>query len=357
VNFRNFCNLIICIIFYFQFILAEEYYFYHKQEYGSEALFNPMSVVVNNGFDILQFFDKNRNISQFSYSKSYDNILNTALHPIKAIRGYGIRKFINNEIIPLDLNFSINGEQWYPNYTIHLIGNGMTSRKLSEWYSAHNYHYPIFYGIFTSMTFHLLNEVMENEDYIGYNLDALADLYIFDLAGIILFRSDNVCKFFSDRLNLADWSLQPAIKFNNFEIHNQGQYYSMKLKIPFKNKLYLFSSFGLDGLFGLSYKLNNNNFLSFGYGYIARENTIIEENQNIKGVKLEQSFGLFFDKNNSLLASIRYCDKFYYRWLLNMYPGCLGSTLSKWSYFIGLRENSEYILGINYSLPIGVVLN
>jgi len=260
------------------------------------------------------------------------------------------------EIFPLNLNFSLNGEQWYPNYTIHLIGNGMTSRKLSEWYIAHNYHHPQIYSIFTSMTFHLLNEVIENEEYVGYNLDALADLFIFDLAGIFLFRSDKVCKFFSNRLNLADWSLQPAIQINNIEIHNQGQYYSMKLKSPYKN-LYLFSSLGLDGLLGISYKLENNKFISFGYGYIARENITIEEEKNIKGVKLEQSVGLFFDKNNSLLASIRYSDKFYYRWLLNIYHGFLKGNLSKLNYFIGLKKNNEYLFGLNYSFPLGVVFN
>lgn len=102
---RFFCKLIICINFSFQFIIAEEFYFYHDQKYGSEALFNPISVVINNGFDILQFSDKSRNISQISWSKSYDNVLNTVLHPIKAIRAYGIKNFINNGDFPIKFKF------------------------------------------------------------------------------------------------------------------------------------------------------------------------------------------------------------------------------------------------------------
>jgi len=358
INFKM--NSLYTKIYLFLLILSlnnlfAEYYFYHNYNYGSEYQFNPISVIINNGYDISQFTDKSREITNFPYKYAINNVFNSLVHPIKTIDNYGLKRFINNEIFPLSNDFSFNGEQWYPNYTIHLIGNGMTSRKLKEWFMFHNYKHPDFYSISTSIFFHIFNEVMENGNYIGYNADSVADIYIFDILGIILFRSDKVCNFFNKKLNLADWSLQPSIRINNAEIHNQGQYYSMKLKLPKKDKIYLFGSFGLDGLIGLSYKLKDNKFLSLGYGYIGRENIIIDEDKNIQGVLLEKSFGLFYDKNNSLLGSVRYSEKFYYKWLINLYPGIYKKN--KWGCFFGINHKNRYIFGINYIIPLGVVIN
>ena len=247
--------------------------------------------------------------------------------------------------------------QWWPNYNIHLIGNGMTYRMLREWYSTHNYPAPNFLGITTSMIFHMFNEVVENNNDTGINADVVADIMIFDIAGIALFHSSKVCEFFSKKLQLSDWSLQPSFGINPLSIHNQGQYYSMKLKIPNSEKWSVFYTTGLDGLLGLSYKFSPDKSVSFGGGMIAREIVIVDENKNIKTVKTAVSLGIFYDRNNSLLASFRFFEKYDYRVLINVYPGIFKIGKISPGIWTALTENNSVLFGINTRWTPGVVLD
>jgi hypothetical protein len=62
----------------------------------------------------------------------------------------------------------------------------------------------------------LINEAIEEREFVGakrLNVDVIADVWIFDLGGILLFQSKKVNGFFSKKLKMRDWSRQPMFMF------------------------------------------------------------------------------------------------------------------------------------------------
>jgi len=333
---------------------SQSQYYYTGKTYGSEAMFNPINVILNNGYDIIQLGNKPRTIFDFPYSHATKNVWNSITHPIKAISEYGVNKFITNELLPLKL--SINGAQWWPNYNVHLIGGGMTYRMLIDWYEYHNYPQPKLLSIATVGVFHFLNEVAENGYYDHYNGDAVADLLFFDIAGVLLFNSDKVAKFFSEELNLSDWSLQPSFRINDKTLQNNGQYFTIKWQPSISNNWQLFYTFGMDGLLGLSYKIDTERTISMGGGFIGRELVDIDEDKNIKTVKLAWSTGIFYDKNNSLLASLKISDHIDYQAVINIYPGIIKIGNFSPGLWTAIDKNGKYMIGISTVWTPGLVI-
>ena len=287
-------------------IYSQTHYFYTGKDYGSEAAFNPVSVIINGGFDIFQV-QRNRDIRTITFSAGFTNVLNNIKDPITPINHYGWWNFIKDQVIPFSIDK--NDAQYWPNYTLHLVGGGRTYAAMTEWYEYHNFPNPSLFSILTMAAYHVVNETIENESYQGDNVDPIADIYLFDVGGIVLFSFDGVKKFFAEDLNLADWSLQPSFTFRNSELHNVGQYFSIKWKLPFMDKWHLFYYFGTNGVGGLSYKYDDGTALSVGVGFSATDLIMVDEKTNKKSLNLDWNFGVFYDKNNSLLASFVYAKK------------------------------------------------
>jgi hypothetical protein len=118
-----------------------------------------------------------------------------------------------------------------------------------------------------------------------------------------------VKKYFSEELNLADWSLQPSFFLRNGELHNNGQFFSIKWKLPFSEKWHLFYFFGTNGVGGLSYKYEDGSALSVGVGMAANELVTLDQRTNKKSLNLVMNAGVFYDLNNSLLTSLSVTKK------------------------------------------------
>ncbi|HNZ41731.1 MAG TPA: hypothetical protein PKN41_00170, partial [Bacteroidales bacterium] len=141
------------------------YYFYHGYDYGSQAMFNPLTLVLNTGYDICQLSANDRHLFNFPYAVSLKNVFWNLGHPNQVIGEVGWDKFMRTEILPL--SFSREGGQWMPNYVLHLFGGGMSYVTISEWYRYHNIKCPRLLGFITLMAADILNETMENNGYIG----------------------------------------------------------------------------------------------------------------------------------------------------------------------------------------------
>ncbi|MBI5464823.1 MAG: hypothetical protein HY966_07735 [Ignavibacteriales bacterium] len=293
-------------------------YFYQGRDHGSESLFNPWNLMLNGGFDILQS-TRYRELGTLPYGPGAKNVFKNLADPFSAIRNYGVGSFIRDEIFPLSLEKD-NG-QWWPNYTLHLIGGGRTYRAMAEWFAFHGYGSSKLLSAVTMAAYHFVNEALENQTYDGYAVDPIADIYIFDLGGILLFESESVCKFFSSTLNLADWSLQPSYLPQNNQLHNNGQYFSMKWKLPFAKPWHVFYYFGLDGLVGLSYTFENGKSISASYGLVGKGLRVLSDVTNKKTVDLVESLGFFYDDENNLLASMVLTRKTDYTVSINFFPG------------------------------------
>lgn len=326
-------------------------YFYKGYDYGNQAVYHPLYVFLSGGFDMIQVGDK-RDIKNFPYKIAAENIWRNLSNPFKPINRYGWWNFIKDQVLPLSL--SKRNAQFFPNYTLHLIGGGMEYAALKEWFEYNNYSAPGWLSATTVMAYHLINEIAENGYYVGDDVDPIADIYIFDIGGILLFTSESVKRFFAEDLNLADWSQQPSFSIRNGELHNNGQFFSIRWKFPFTDSWYAFYYFGTNGVGGLSYKFKDGTGLSVGFGLRASDLILLDEKTNKKTLGLVGNLGLFYDKNNSLLASLSITIKTDYMVNVNVYPGLIkidSLSLGLWGAY---GQNGNVILGFTFSwLPFG----
>jgi hypothetical protein len=333
------------------------HYFYHSFPYGSESTFNPVSLIVNGGFDELQAYEYSHSLSQIPWKNSGRNVWQNIISPLPQINKYGWNRFIGNEIIPISLNFE--NAQYFPNYTLHLIGGGMVSRKISEWYDAHGYPIPRILGILTTMSYHYINEIIENGDSGDFisNVDPIADLLIFDPLGIILFSFDGVSEFFSQKLNLNDWSMQPAVTLYPLTFRNVGQNFVMKYPITSSGKTSFMYHFGAFGTLGLSFKTNDEEAISFGVGVMSkRVYTVDTRNGSVtKSIVVGPMAGIYWDRNNSLLASLVACESNYEMVRLNIFPGIIKILSVSPGIFASVGARGKCTFGMSLSiLPLGI---
>ena len=297
---------------------AKPRYFYFGRDYGSEAMYGPLWVFVNRGFDVLQDHVAGRNIFTFDYRTNLGNVVQNFTHPFPAIAADGWKTFLTEEIFPL--SFTQKTARWTPNYSLHLLGGGMTYTSLREWFEDYGVPAPRVFSAVTLMASAFVNESLENKGVVGFNTDCIADLWVFDIGGMILFSFDWPNRFFSHTVVLADWSLQPSFTLPNGELHNVGNYFAAKWALPFYRRLSLFSWYGEASTGGLSFALDDDYSLSASAGGAAIHitNTATHSVENV--VSFVPTGAIFLDRHNSLLASLQITNVDDYFIHFNIYP-------------------------------------
>jgi hypothetical protein len=164
-----------------------------------------------------------------------------------------------------------------------------------------------------------------------------------------LFSSDRVSGFFAHKLNMADWSYQPVVDFSDGRIENQGQNFAMKYRIPWLDRWSLFYHFGTHGEGGMSYRFNDSESVSVALGLRAKD--LIDLREGVKTVDLAISGGIFYDRENSLLASLQFARTKDYRLRFNVYPGLLRAGLVSPGFFVADRRTEGAIFGVTLSFP------
>ncbi|MHB8077703.1 MAG: hypothetical protein ACYDIE_00425 [Candidatus Krumholzibacteriia bacterium] len=330
----------------------EPYFFYHRLNYGSESLGHPLRMIINSGYGIFQVGTHDRRPFKIDYDTGATNLWRNMRDPFGAIQHEGWWQFLQAEVIPI--SFDAKGARYWPNYTQHLIGGGMSYRLIGEWFRAHDWPHPRWYALGTMLGYHVLNEIVENNSYVGWTTDPVADLYIFDPAGVLLFSSDRVSRFFGETLHMADWSYQLAYDPWRSTLENGGQNYVLKLGLPHSERWSLFYYYGTHGEVGLSYTRPDGSCWSAGAGLVAGQ--LVELGDGVKTVDLVPSAGIFYDRNNSLLASVYFAQTQSYRWRLNLYPGLI--RLKSWApgFFTAIDHDGRVVGGLTVSsnLPLGL---
>lgn len=327
-------------------------YFYSGKEYGSEAMYNPFSNIINCGYDIYQLNNFNRQFLSFNYNTSAKNVVYNLTHFNACINQVGWANFTRTELLPLSYN--TEDARWVPNYLLHTIGLGMSFSNMSEWYQYHEVPFPKAFSAVTILTGAFLNEINENTEYTGYNSDPIPDVYVFNMAGILLFNFPAVNRFFSEQLHMADWSLQPTITIPDLALYNTGQYFAFKYNLPFVKNVSLFNRMGMGMMGGLSYQVNKEYAISFAAGARPYEWVMIDTVGRQQTISARFSSGVFFDKNNSLLASLVYSDVEDYFLHLNIYPGLI--KLGKFSpgLWAVMKKDGTPVFGITSTYFIGL---
>jgi hypothetical protein len=332
-----------------------EYYFYRSLPYGSEAQFHPLGVLMNGGLDVLQSYFSSPHASAIPWKAGATSIWRSSINAGNLISKYGWNRFLRQEVFPLRWN--VREMQWAPNYLLHTIGGGMEFRKLSEWYDAHDVPVPYFAGAVSAMAYHAVNEIVENGPGYRPNLDAVADLLIFDPLGIILFHFDGVAKYFSETWQLNDWSPQPAISFAPVAFRNFGHSFGAKLRFSSAGTTGLFIYLGKSSLLGLTLKQRDEESFSFGFGATQTGVWEVDAINEIptRSIRVGFTVGAFYDRNNSLLASVMLSEYYLERFRLNVYPGVV--TLGAFSpgFFVTIGSRWSFAAGITLrAVPIGL---
>ena len=329
-----------------------EPYFYKGYNYGSQALYGPLWVFLNRGYDVLQDRAGSRSIFQQEYRHNGETVGRNLLNPFPAVSNRGWGRFFREEIFPL--SFTRGSARWVPNYTLHLIGGGVTYTGLTEWFQQNHVPAPRAFSAGTLLATAFLNETLENKGVTQYNTDAIADFFFFDIGGIILFSFDWPNEFFSKHLIIADWSLQPSFTYPNVDLHNQGNYFSVKWPLPFAPRLRLFATMGLGTLLGFSYQLDGQYSISGGGGTMASRLISTSKTNADNDVEFAPQAGVFVDRNNSLLASLRVTNVQDYFVQFNLYPNAFSiPELGMWTV---VDKGGHFVTGVSFTGSFGVGL-
>lgn len=341
---------LVFFLFSAPFIISQKNYFYTGKPYGSEALFNPITLIFNGGYDVSQLQLVSNRIGDHKYREMTKTVFKNLGDPFTAIDKYGWKRFLKTEFLPI--SYTKDNMQWIPNYQQHLIGGGMLYTAMTEWYRQQGFPAPAIWSFATVMTQHLFNEVMETGPAEGYSVDEVSDIYIFDLGGILLFSFDNVNEFFADELNLSDWSLQASVTYPHGRV-NAGQYFSMKWELPFWKDHAFFYRYGMGALFGISTKMKQNEWFSVGAGFKTKHLVDLASDVRYRTIETGWHLGVFYDRENSLLASAVFSGVKEYFCMLDVYPGVLNSggfSPGIWSIF---GRDGSFLLGITTKYVIG----
>jgi hypothetical protein len=183
--------------------------FYTGKDYGSEAAFNPLTQILNEGFDVLALRGQDRHVFDRGLGADASNVWRSLTHADATYRTYGW-SVLRNEFLPISNQRQPGGGSWLPNYQSHLFGSGMVSARMTEWFEYHHVRGAPLWSAATMMTAHFLNEAVENNGWRALNEDATTDLLFFDVGGIVLWKNQYLQRAFSGSLQLSNWTGQPS---------------------------------------------------------------------------------------------------------------------------------------------------
>ncbi len=328
----------------------EKHYFFYKpaQARGSDAAFNPLSLLLNGSFDAMRIGTQGtHDLSRYRWGTDARNIWENITDPVARIRAYGWERFRRQELF--NLSFDVNSLQFIPNFADHTLGYGMLYAKVTEWYDAHGYPAPIVWGVGTSLVYQYVNEMMQNDGRIYVNVDCIADYDFFNVLGYVLFSFDDVKEFFSETVQLNDWSLQPLYVPRNHHLENVGQEFVMRYKLPFAEQYAPFICWGVNTVAGLSYRYDDANSLSLGIGQAVAGMQEIRRGDFVSATPmLERAVGLFWDNEGSLLAGLIVRGRSTVNVEVNVYPGIVDLYGIKPGLYVGAGDREGLVVGVTF---------
>ena len=324
---------------------------YKSLPYGSQSVFSPLTVIANKGFDHFQANNASRDLRRFDFG-AMEVAVDALRNPVGAIEHYpGWSKWLRTEIFPL--GFNGQDARWAVNYSEHMIAGGLTYRKLAEWFEAHDYPVPRLLSAITTFGASALNEAAEFQGQRVAASSTVADLYIFDLGGIILFNWDWPVRFFGGTLQASDWSTLASVTLPNGHLQNNGQYYIIKVPLP-KTDSRFFARFGMGVQGGLTQPIGKGEALSLALGVDTEVRHVDPVTRN-ETIALAFSGGVYWDRDNSLLASLT-AGPTDNRIVLNVFPGVLpgfGENFGVWSAY---TKDRQVLFGVVHRRLLGMGL-
>lgn len=294
----------------------------------------PITNYVNTAFDTAQVSLAFR---QDGYWPNHEEVLGDVIDPFGSIeRDGGFGKFVKQEFL---------STRTLPNITLHLIGNGYDFRALAEWYDHHAVPYPYAWAFLSSYAGYLGNEAIEASNDDIDSLDHLADLYFFNLFGNLMFMNDRIADGFHNGLQMRNWAGQPFVDVERGEILNASNNYVMRPTF-WGEEIRPFVFFGLHYFGGVSFAMDDASSLSFGAGLSATDPLRETEQFNDHLKKIQPSGGIFWDRDDQLLASVIFNSTNEFLVRANLYPKLLNGSGRDLGIFLGLDEDGMPSVGM-----------
>ncbi len=324
-------------------------YFFQNLPYGSDANFGPFDVILNKGYAISQTETGDRRV--FGYPYGARSVGDALARPLAAIeRSGGWWDFTRKELLPL--SYRVEDVKWWTNYTGHLLEGGIQWRRLKEYYALHGVPWAGFLAGVTTMSTAVLNEMYEAAGQTQGTSGTVADLYVFDLAGIALFSSSGVSRFFSEKLGANVWTGQASITLPRGEVTNNANYLYFKLPWgPIRNTS-IFYWTGIGGQLGLTFHRPQDLDLSFAAGWDAKRMDV-DPITGEETAELAMSVGGFIDRKGSLLASFQLSQVRHRLVRINVYPRVL-PVLGDFGAWFVMSRDFEFSIGLSNSRWLGL---
>lgn len=326
---------------------GRQVHFFHNLDYGSESLFHPGTVVVSVGLSFYGLLGQDPLVQRIGSGGALTRLATAYVHPLDAIdaRG-GFAAFAQGELL-MPLLFPI-----HPNTYLHMLGEGMVTRKLAEYYLAHGLSgtTSTVLAVATMSLAQQLNELVEQQSmartWTGAKTsrrtidgaDSLADGAFWNVLGLFAFQFDRFAALFhSEYLDLAFWPGQAAIDVRSGRVFNQGEMYRMALKLPATDRLKLLWVGGAPFVLGLglSARAYRDHTLGATYGtcFDATNSAELARIRQPDGTLWQQDVTrsnacalLHWERNGSLMASLAVRSS--KGVLFNLYPGVI--DIGKW---------------------------
>lgn len=335
---------------------GKQYFFYKPHiDRGSDAIFSPLTLLLNGSLDALRLSpDRGRDVTAMRRGTDAQNVWENLTRQAGRIREYGWDVFRRQELF----NFSLDVDdlQFIPNVADHVIGYGMQYAKITEWYDAHGFKTPVIWGVGTSLIYQYVNEMVQNGGQKYTNVDCIADVYIFNSLGFALFSFDGVKAFFSETLELNEWSLQPLYVVRNNHVENAGEEFVLRYTLPFAERYAPFVCWGVNTVAGLTYRLDERNNISLGIGKAITGMKQKERGEFLSATPVfEPAVGAFWDTEGSLLTGLIVSGRGPFNVQLNVYPGLIDLFGVQPGCYLGAGPREGLVFGVTFvNLPISL---
>ena len=318
--------------------------------FGSVSVMGPLNVLFNRGFSQLHFRSQPRDIREINWGNGFSAVIDGLTHPRTAIdRAGGWGPWLKREFLPTGRVWEW---AWAANYGGHILGGGITSRYLEEWFAANGVPLPAVSSAVYLMGTMMINEIIEHPDGTGSG-SGVADMLIFDPLGIILFRIDGLARFFQEELHASDWSPQVAVAVPGMRVQNVGQILAYKVRLPFLQRTRLLLTLGQQGLGGLTYRFDSG--LSLGVaGGIDGDLRIVDPETGRESIEPRPAAAFYIDRDDSLLASVVLGYDAYNFIGVNVYPGVIPGRFASLGLWATVTQSREFSFGLSSRSSLGL---
>lgn len=320
--------------------------YFRELDYGAESIFNPGVALLNVGLGWYGLLGQNPLVQDIGSGGAMSRLVNAYVHPLDAINDRGFSSFVQGEFL-MPLLLPVHANTYF-----HMLGEGMLTRKLDEYYLAHGLSrtQSTVLALGTMFVAQQLNELVEQQSMARTwtsdttsrrtidGADSLADSGFWNVVGMAAFQFDGFAKLFKNRyLDLAFWPGQAAIDVRTGRLFNQEEMYRTALKLPATDRIKLVWVGGAPFMMGLGLSARAYRDHTFG----ATFGIFVEPTNPAELARIRQPDGtlwiqdvlrkrgcllLYWERNGSLMASLAIRGP--KEATLNLYPGVV--DLGKW---------------------------